>query len=549
MAVNLRRAAGGIGLAVLVSRLLGLVREVIFAVLFGAGRELDAFVTAFRIPNLFRDLFAEGALSAAFVSTFSRKLEREGTGPAWRLASLVMNDLLLVVGGIVLAGIVFCPLVVELVAPGFRTEPGKFELTVHLARILFPFLLFVALAAVAMGILNARNRFWIPALASTFFNLGSILGGLLFAWWMSPAYVTAVAILLTGGSAIIPVGEAEAALIGMALGTLLGGALQFLVQAPALHEEGFRPRALVGFRDPAVLEVLRLMAPATIGIGAVQVNVVVNTIFASGLGDGAISWLNIAFRVMYLPIGMFGVALGTVTLPAASRAASRGDLREFRERILESLRLLLLLCLPAAAGLVLIAHPLITVIYEHGRFGPDDTRAAAAALMAYSVGLTGYAAIKILGPAFYALKDARTPMLVSLASVATNLFLNWAAISLLGLGHVGLAGATALVATTNAIALWILLGHRIPLRESGIGRHLARTLGATGIMALACLAWARLALPPPDGFASASLHLATTLPIGVVSFGLAARAFGIGEAATLQAWFQARLRPPRLPKP
>lgn len=454
MAVSLRRAAGGVSLAVLASRILGLVREVLFAGLFGAGRELDAFVAAFRIPNLLRDLFAEGALSAAFVSTFSRKLEREGTASAWRLAALVTNDLLLVVGAIVAAGIVFCPFVVSVVAPGFQEEPGKFELTVFLARILFPFLLFVALAAVAMGILNARSRFWVPALASSFFNLG--------------------------------------------------------------------------FRDPGVIEVLRLMGPATVGIGAVQLNVVVNTIFASGLGDGAISWLNAAFRVMYLPIGMFGVALGTVTLPAVSRAASRNDFAGFRARLLESLRLLVLLCIPAAVGLAVIAEPLIGAIYEHGRFGPEDTRAAAAALIAYSAGLTGYATIKILGPAFYALQDARTPMFVSLASVTVNLFFNWAAIFVLGLGHAGLAGATALVATWNALFLWILLRRRIHLGESGLAAHLARTALAALVMALACLAW-RHWLGPVAGFPDALLHLGTTIPVGVAAFGLTAFALGIEE--------------------
>jgi putative peptidoglycan lipid II flippase len=498
--------------------------------MFGAGRELDAFVAAFRIPNLFRDLFAEGALSAAFVSTFSRKLEREGSQPAWHLAALVLNSLLLVVGGVVMLGIIFCPLIVGLVAPGFQAEPGKFELTVFLARILFPFLLFVALAALAMGILNAQNRFGIPALASSFFNLGAIFGGLLFTWLLAPDYLSAIASLLTGGQPVIPTADAETALTGMALGTLLGGALQLLVQTPSLHRVGFRPRAVFGFRDPALLEVLRLMGPAAIGVGAVQVNVVINTIFASNLGDGAISWLNAAFRIMYLPLGMFGVALGTATLPAVARAASRNDFAEFRTRIDESLRLLLFLCIPAAVGLAVVSLPLMAAIYEHGRFGPSDTRAAAAALMAYAAGLTGYAAIKVLAPAFYALQDARTPMRVSLVSIGINLVLNWLAVSVLGFGHIGLAAATAIVATLNACTLWILLQSRMAQEHSTLGRHVAKTTTAAAVMGAVCIAWGEWVLPSPDQFTTALLHLATTIPIGIVIYGLVAVALGIQEA-------------------
>ncbi|MGH7896987.1 MAG: murein biosynthesis integral membrane protein MurJ, partial [Candidatus Binatia bacterium] len=408
--VGLSRAAGGVGLAVLASRVLGLVREIVFTTLFGASRELDAFIAAFRIPNLLRDLFAEGALSAAFVSTFSQKLEREGDRAAWQLANRVLNDLLVVVGGIVVLGIVGAPWIVDVIAPGFRDQPGKAELTIELARILFPFLLFVTLAAVAMGVLNARSQFLIPASASSFFNLGSVIGGLACVQLLAPGYLASVWTYGNGSGAasqrIVP------ALVGMAIGTLLGGALQFLVQTPALVRVGFRYRLIGGFRDPGVRQVMRLMGPATIGIAAVQINVVVNTYFASGLGDGAVSWLNVAFRLMYLPIGMFGVALGTVALPAMARSTARGDMEAFRESLGEGMRLVLLLCLPAALGLVLLAEPVIGLIYEHGRFLPSDTEAAAAALAAYSVGLTGYAAIKILGPAFYALDDARTPMRV-----------------------------------------------------------------------------------------------------------------------------------------
>ncbi|MGH7819575.1 MAG: murein biosynthesis integral membrane protein MurJ [Candidatus Binatia bacterium] len=529
---SLRRAAGGIGLAVLASRVLGLVREVVFTTFFGAGRELDAFIAAFRIPNLLRDLFAEGALSAAFVSTFSRKLDREGEPAAWRLASLVLNDLVLVVGAIVAAGIVFSPAVVAVVAPGFQEDPAKFDLTVSLTRLLFPFLVFVTLAAVAMGVLNARSVFAVPASASSFFNLGSIVGGVGFAWLLAPDYVEAVLRMIAGGGGAVGAEEAPAALVGMALGTLLGGALQFLVQVPSLRRVGFRHRRVAGFRDPGVREVLRLMGPATIGIAAVQVNVVVNTIFASSLGNGPVSWLSVAFRLMYLPIGMFGVALGTVVLPSVSRAASRNDLAAFREKIAEALELLLVLCVPAAVGLAVAAEPIVGLIYEHGRFDAADTRAAALALAAYAVGLTGYAAIKILGPAFYALGDARVPMAVSVASVALNLALNWTAVRVLRLGHGGLALSTSLVALWNAALLFVCLRRRIGRLPPGLASAALRILGAAAVMGAVTAAWIDW-LGRGVGTAHHLRVVLTTVPLGVAAFVGAGWLLGVPELRRL----------------
>ena len=294
---QLARRAGVVSVAVLASRVLGLVREQVFAVFFGAGRELDAFITAFRIPNLFRDLFAEGALSAAFVTTFTQRLEQDGEKAAWRLANLVVNTLALVVLALVLVGMWFAPGLVTGIAPGFAAIPGKVGLTVELTRIMFPFLLLVALAAVAMGVLNTRNVFGVPAAASAFFNLGSIVGGLGCGMWFAGDYFVAV---LHGTPAP---GGAGRAIVAMAIGTLVGGLLQLLVQLPSLWRVGFRYRPLFDLGDPGLRQVMRLMAPATIGAAAVQVNVFVNNNFASYLGNGPVSWLNVAFRFMQLPIG------------------------------------------------------------------------------------------------------------------------------------------------------------------------------------------------------------------------------------------------------
>jgi putative peptidoglycan lipid II flippase len=527
-----------VSLAVLASRILGLVREVVFTSLFGASRELDAFIAAFRIPNLFRDLFAEGALSAAFVSTFSQKLERDGEAPAWQLANRVLNDLAIVVAAVVVAGMVAAPWIVDWIAPGFRDEPGKIELTIGLTRILFPFLFLVAIAAVAMGVLNARSIFLVPASASSFFNLGSIVGGVLLVAILAPGYLTWSWSRSHVAHAAAP--SVVAALEAMAFGTLIGGALQLAVQVPALRRIGFRYRPIGGLRDPGVRQVLRLMAPATIGIAAVQINVVVNTYFASELGNGPVSWLSVAFRLMYLPIGMFGVALGTVALPTLARSAARSDLESFRASLSEGLRLLCLLCLPAAVGLALCAEPIIALIYQHGRFGPSDTHAAAIALAAYALGLTGYAAIKILGPAFYALDDARTPMHVSAASVAVNFVCNWLAVRVLDLGHGGLALSTSIVALCNSALLFVLLRRRIGGRPLDLASDLWRIAAATAVMGVGCRLWLTW-LQGPVGFTHDLVRVATTIPLGIGCFYGASRALGVRDVERIAVVLGRRL--------
>jgi putative peptidoglycan lipid II flippase len=514
--------------AVFSSRILGLVREQVFATFFGAGRELDAFVTAFRIPNLLRDLFAEGALSAAFVSTFTQELTRNGDAAAWRLANLVVNALGIIVGALCIAGILWAPTITAAIAPGFSDIPGKMALTVHLTRLMFPFLLLVALAAVAMGILNTKNRFGVPAAASTFFNLGSIVGGLGCVWWFAPGYFEALQRAATGGT-VPDQALTERAITGMAIGTLVGGVCQLLVQLPSLLRVGYRYRPIVSLRDPGLRQVLRLMAPATIGAAAVQVNVFINSNFASYLGDGPVSWLNVAFRFMQLPIGLFGVAVGTVALPALSRHVATGDRSALTRTLRQSLELIAMLCVPAAVGLMVFGVPVIRLIYEHGRFGPADTLAAAHALTAYALGLAGYAGIKVLAPAFYALDDARTPMLVSLLSIVVNLVLNWTFIRVFGLGHVGLALSTSAVAIGNCLLLYTFLRRRV----GPLGHGLAWTLGRIAIAATimgAIGVFVDATLPaylPASRVWRSGLELLVAVPLCAGVFAASARALGL----------------------
>jgi putative peptidoglycan lipid II flippase len=448
------RATGVVGIAILCSRVLGLIREVVFAALFGAGRNLDAFLMAFRVPNMLRDLFAEGALSTAFITTFSKRIATEGDASAWRLASKVATLTVVFMSAVTLVGIFFAPQLID-VMTWWSWSPEKTAMTVLLTRIMWPFILLVSLAALVMGMLNAKHVFGMPAMASSFFNLGSIVGGVALCYWLEPQADWRHPHF------------GERGLIGLAIGTLIGGFLQLVVQFPSLSRVGFRFRPDFKWRDPGVKTILALMGPATIAASAVQMNVLVNSGFAARLGDGPVSWLNIAFRLMQLPLGIFGVAVATVTLPLVSRSAAVGDTASFRSALAHSVRLVLLLTIPAAIGLIILAEPIIRLIYEHGRFTADATRQTASALQFYAIGLAGYSADKVLAPAFYALDKRNVPMFVTLSSIAVNFLLNWLFTFYLGWGHRGLAFSTSLVAITNFLFLYSMMRHYTGRLETG----------------------------------------------------------------------------------
>jgi putative peptidoglycan lipid II flippase len=501
------KATSIVGLAVLCSRVLGLVREMIIAALFGASRNMDAFLTAFRAPNMLRDLFAEGALSTAFVTTFSRRIATEGDQSAWRLASKVATLTLVFMSAITILGIIFAPYVIHVLAPFF--PPEKAALTILLTRIMFPFILLVSLAALVMGMLNAKDVFGMPALASSFFNLGSIIGGVAFCYWLDPQ----------------PDWRhphfGERGLMGLAIGTLIGGLLQLVVQFPSASGVGFRFRLDFNWRDPGVRTILALMAPATIAASAVQVNVAVNSGFASSLGNGPISWLNIAFRLMQLPLGVFGVAVATVTLPLVSRSAALGNTSEFRGALAHSMRLVMLLTIPSAIGLIILAEPIIAMIYQHGRFTVEQTVQTAAALRFYAIGLAGYAGVKVLAPAFYALDKRHLPMIVSLISIGVNFGLNWLFTFHLGLGHRGLALSTSFVALTNFLLLYGMMRKHTGRLETGA---LLATLGKIAVAGalLAGICWAGHYFFFPKPTRGGELRLIVEL---LLTIGLGAGAF------------------------
>ncbi len=509
------RQAGSVAAATMLSRVLGLAREQVMAGLFGAGFATDAFNVAFRIPNLLRDLFAEGAMSASFVPTFTEYRHKRGQQEAWELGRQLMLYLGLVLIALCALGYVTMPWLVRAVGPGFASIPGKLDLTVLLSRWMLPFLPSVALAAAATGMLNAQGRFFIPAFSPTLLNLAMILCG-----------IGLIPLCRTMGWPPI---------LAMAWGVLLGGLAQFAVQLPSLYSLGFRMGFRLRWRHPGVSRVAWLMLPATFGLAATQLNLVVSTQIASMLQQGSVSWLWYAFRLMQLPIGVFGVALATVALPSLSRASVEQDLPELKRTLSVAVRLVLLLSVPATLWLAAEARPLVALLYQHGRFTERDTQMTAYALLCYCVGLPAYAAVRVVVPTFYALGDTRTPVRASFLAVAVNLALNLALMR--PLGHLGLALSTSITALLNFVQLLAYLRQKVgPLGASRIASTLARVLAASAIAVATGASLARLAAPRLAGGLLSDLltiliSLAVTIAVGYATL----RWFRVEELAAVEA--------------
>ena len=508
----LARGARRVSALTMLSRLLGLVREQVFALTLGAGAASDAFLAAFRIPNLLRDLFAEGALSTAFVPTYVSTLRNRSRAEAFALANRVLSTLTIYLGVLAALAMLFPQPVVALVATGFG--PEKAALCSQLVRIMMPFLPIISLAVVAMGALNAEERYTAPGLASSMFNLVAIAGGL--------------AVYLVAPSA-------RAAVMTWAALTLVGGLAQLAIQVPPLWRLGFRPRLLpdLALRDPGTRRIATLMAPATLGVAAVQINVVINSSFASLISDGAISWLSYAFRLMQLPIGVFGVAVGTTALTHLSRDAAAGDWDALRATLRRGLRMVLFLTIPSTVGLALLGEPIIRLIFEHGRFRPAATLETARALRGYAVGLAAYSAIKVMAPSFYALGRTRVPVVASVAAVAANVL--WNLLTFRTLGHVGLALGTSVAALVNLTVLVVAFQTSVGgLLSRDVLSALLRIAAASLAMGAAVFALARalagLPLPRLLSFAVAAL-----VPViaGAAVYFAAARLLRLPEVDSL----------------
>lgn len=422
--MNLLRALATVSSMTLLSRILGFVRDFFIARAFGAGAATDAFFVAFRLPNLLRRMFAEGAFSQAFVPILGEYRNRRGVDDTRALIDHVATLLALVVAVVTAIGIVAAPLIIYISAPGFAADADKFDLTVTLTRITFPYILFMSLVAMAGGVLNTFSRFAIPAFTPVLLNL-SFIGMSLFA---APYF--------------------DPPVLALAWAVFIGGALQLALQVPALMRIGMLPRVRLDLKDPGVRRIFKLMLPAILGVSVSQISLLINTIFASFLESGSVSWLYYADRLMEFPAGLLGVALGTILLPSLSRSHADGNGGEFSALLDWGLRLTLLLTLPAALALGLLATPLIATLFHHGQFTAHDVLATREALLAYSVGLTGLILVKVLAPGFYSRQDIRTPVKIALGVLVLTQLMNLVFIG--PLAHAGLALSIGLASLVNA---------------------------------------------------------------------------------------------------
>ena len=519
---GLAKSAGVIGAATLTSRILGLVRDQAQAYFFGTDWRADAFVVATRVPTLLRELFAEGAMSAAFVPTFTRTLTREGKEAAFRLGSQVVNGLLLVTGILVLLGIVFAGPLTASYAKDFAAIDGKLELTVELTRINMPFLIMIAVAAAFMGMLNALHKFFIPATSPAMFNV---------------VFVAATVILvpLFKQIGIEPV-------MALSVGMLGGGLAQMLAQWPALRREGYKHQFVLNHRDPALREVLFLMGPGTIGAAAAQINLFVNTSLATEI-PGVPAALRYSFLLMYLPIGIFGVSVATATIPNLARQGAEGAHTAMTSTVSWAIRLMLVLSVPATVGLMVLAHPIVQLIFERGRFDSASTAMTATALACYAPGIVGYSIVKIASPSFYSLREVRTPLIVSLVTIAVNLGLSvWLFHTI---DYRGLALGTAIAANVNALLLLMFLAKRIGGIESGrIMNTLVRIGLASVPMAIAARyshAWLATAVPG-NGTVAHVIEVFAAIIIAIGVLAAAAWILRVQELATAMSRILGRLR-------
>src|SRR2546427_2404025 len=469
--MNLLRALFAVSSLTLVSRILGYVRDFFIARAFGGGVVTDAFFVAFRIPILLRRLLAEGAFSQVFVPLLAEYKNRRGEADTKQLVDRTATLLTLALLAATVLGVALAPVIIYISAPGFAATPAKFDLTVAMLRITFPYILFISLVSLAGGILNTWSRFAIPALTPALLNLSFIFGALFFSPYFDPPVMV------------------------LAWAVFIGGALQLALQIPALAKIGILPRPRLSFSDPGVRRILLLMGPAVLGVSVAQVSLLINTIFASYLEDGSVSWLYYADRLMEFPTGLLGVALGTILLPSLSKYHSTSDENEYSKLLDWGLRLTFILAAPAAVALALLSVPLVTTLFHYGQFGERDVWMTRHALIAYSAGLLGLILVKVLAPGFYARQNIATPVRIAVLSLIATQLMNAVFILSLkqgglelatGIGpHAGLALAIALGACLNAALLYHKLRqHGIYQPRPGWGAFALKVAAALAVMGL-----------------------------------------------------------------
>ncbi|MBX3236795.1 MAG: murein biosynthesis integral membrane protein MurJ [Nitrospiraceae bacterium] len=490
------KAAGLIGLATFSSRILGFVRDMVLARLFGATAAADAFFVAYRIPNLLRELFAEGSMSAAFIPVFTEYHTLRSKQDAWELASAAFTTLLTIVTAITLAGILAAPWIAWLIGWGFHDDPAKLELTTVLTRVMFPYLLFISLAALAMGVLNSMRAFAAPAFSPVFFNIVII------------------------GCAFLLAPQMEQPILGVAIGVVVGGAAQFAMQLPGLHARGMLFGLLFQPQHPGVKRIGLLMVPSLLGLSVTQINILVST-FLGSLFPGGPTYLFYGMRLIQFPLGIFGVALATAILPTLTAQAARGALDDLRTTLGFGLRMILFIILPAMLGLILLRVPIVHLFFEHGSFTAADTAATATAVLCYAVGLWAFAGVRIIVSAYYSLQDTKTPAITAALAVGANII--FSVILMRPLGAPGLALATALASMLNGSILVAVLNRRLGRVDWGsVARSAGRVLIACLPLVLICLAVAQAPIwKEPGAWIMKTVWLAGGIGCSVVGYVVA----------------------------
>lgn len=509
---SILKSAGVIGLATLLSRILGFVRDIIIAKFFGTGTAAEAFVVAFRIPNLLRDLVAEGASNSAFVPVFSEYAAKRTKEEFWELANVVLNVMMVVLGAITIIGIAGAPLVVRLIAPGFAADSLKFNLTVGLTRLIFPYMLLIGLAAYSMGVLNSLGHFATPAFGPCLLNISVIVSALIF-------------------------GED---VLGLALGVLTGGVLQLALQAPALYGKGLRPSLGVKFYHPAAKRIAALLGPRAIGACVYQINVFVDTMLASLariVGEGGVAALYYSNRLVQFPLAIFGISVAQAALPSMSVHAARDDVEKFKETLSFSLRTVFFVMVPASVGLAVLARPITAILFQRGSFNVYSTQITSFALLFYSLGIFAYSGVKVLVSGFYALQDTKTPLKIAAASLVVNIALNLILMFPLKVG--GLALATSISALNNFLMLFFALRRKVGAMDGArIASSFLRVSGASALMGAACFISANI-LSHGLAFGSSSvkvLSLAVIITVGIASYAIGCFIFRVEELKNFLKW-------------
>jgi len=514
---NIARAAGVLGSATMLSRIMGMVRDMVVSRLFGAGLATDAFFAAFQIPNMLRRFFAEGALTSAFVPTFSATLSQRGEEDARELANICFTLLTIIMAAITLVGVLFSPWIVGTMFPGFKAIPGKFELTVLLNRLMFPYIFFISLVALCMGILNTLRHFFTPAISTVFLNISMVLGALLLRSFF------------------------EVPITALAMGVLIGGLIQLVMQLPVLWRKGFPFRLKFDFNNPEVRRIALLMLPATFGVGVYYLNITVSAILASLLPQGSVSYLYYAQRLFEFPQGIFTVSVAQAVLPSMSRQAAEGDLEGMKESLSFGLRLTLFITIPAMAGLLACSTPIFSLLFMGGEFDYAKAVNSARALFYYSLGLSFVAMTRVLAPAFYALKDTRTPVWTAFVAFLLNVV--FSLILMKPLLHGGLALATTLSALVNMLLLiWLLRRKLGPFGGRGIIVSGAKSLTASVPMGLIVFYACRMADWSQTGHKLIKLTvLGGAIGTGVLVYACFVRLLRSGEAMEMTAIIRNKL--------